>query len=79
MSSLHEVAAYSAIDSDVGPQTGSDLAIDSRASSVVPLTRVPATPGDSSLRGKNYVAFQIEKGLDSRHRLAGGHITAYAT
>ena len=31
MSSQHEVAACSAIDSDVGPQTGSDLAIDSRA------------------------------------------------
>jgi hypothetical protein len=31
VSSLHEVAAYSAIDSDVGPRTGSGLAIDSRA------------------------------------------------
>jgi hypothetical protein len=69
-----------AIDLAMSPRIHCDLPIDSllhvgRREGYVLWLR----PVGLSLRGKSYVAFQIEKGLTLRHQPVEGHITGLAT
>jgi hypothetical protein len=78
--SFHGDAAGLAIDPAISPRINCDLPIDSllhvgrREVHVLWLR-----PVGLSLRGKSYVAFQIEKGLNLRHQPIEGHITNLAT
>ena len=79
-SSFHGVAACLAIDSAIRPRTGSDRPIGYRAHVGRRKGQVPRPRrGGSSRRSESYVAFQIEKRLNTRHRPIGGYITILAT